>query len=389
MQYEMTELSGRYFDTAASGLHTVQEAVRFLEEQIEVRTFREKLEKFHKGDDLRKDLVDGLAQNHPELSRDSIERRVRGWLNNASRSVRKNDAIEICFILKLTPEEADQFLMLVSEEALHWRSPDEIVYIFALQHGMTYREAQALETRMKGLLSDVKEQKTIAEDSFTTVIRSEVSALQTEEELSAYLRTSAERLGRFHNNAYSLFMEMIGELENPQMDEMTSRAELFEEEHLTVREILREYLYEKNVLYAKEQVRASRKKGKEGDGKVFSAIQESIAEHWPDEVSLSRMKSRKADVTRKVLILLFLATDSGYGWDEDDYDEEPSQDQVFEDLYRRMNDMLLLCGFQTLDPRSPFDWLILYCICVPDIFDVDLRMREIFGRMYGEREVTE
>ena len=47
--------------------------------------------------------------------------------------------------------------------------------------------------------------------------------------------------------------------------------------------------------------------------------------------------------------------------------------------------MLLLCGFSTLDPRVPFDWLILYCICVPDIFEADARMKEIFREMYGER----
>ena len=56
-----------------------------------------------------------------------------------------------------------------------------------------------------------------------------------------------------------------------------------------------------------------------------------------------------------------------------------------QDMYQRINDMLLLCGFSTLDPRVPFDWLILYCICVPDIFEADARMKEIFREMYGER----
>ena len=94
------------------------------------------------------------------------------------------------------------------------------------------------------------------------------------------------------------------------------------------------------------------------------------------------MKSRKTDVTRKVLILLFLATDAGPDFDEE---EEPTRDEVFQDLYQRLNDMLNLCGFSALDPRAPFDWLILYCICVPDMFDVDARMRAMFKTMFGER----
>ena len=63
-----------------------------------------------------------------------------------------------------------------------------------------------------------------------------------------------------------------------------------------------------------------------------------------------------------------------------------TRDDVFEDLYVRLNYMLSLCGFAPLDPRSPFDWLILYCICVDDILEVDVRMRGIFKEMFGERE---
>ena len=387
MRDEMTELSRINFDEATSGLKTVREAVDFLEENARIRTFREKLEKFYAGDDLRKMLVEGLCRNHPDMNRDSVERRVRGWLNDSSRSIRKGDAIEICFILKLSLEDADRFVAMVSEEALHWRNPDEIVYIFALKQGMTYPEAQKLNEEMASLMKGVKEEKKVDGNSLTTLIRSEVSELQTKEELAEYLHEAAPRLGRCHNNAYRLFMDMLESLEHPVLDEGISEAELFDSERLTVRDILREYLYEKNVLYAKEQIRSSKKKEgklKEEDRKVFSTIQENVSEHWPDEVSLSKMRSRKTDVTRKVLILLFLATDTGYDWD-DDFEDEPDQDEVFEDLYQRINDMLLLCGFSTLDPRVPFDWLILYCICVPDIFEADARMKEIFREMYGER----
>ena len=69
---------------------------------------------------------------------------------------------------------------------------------------------------------------------------------------------------------------------------------------------------------------------------------------WPDEVTLSRMKNRKADVTRKVLMLLFLATDDG--------------DAAFRSTQLRMNQMLADCGFRKLDPRNAFDWLVLYCM---------------------------
>ena len=86
----------------------------------------------------------------------------------------------------------------------------------------------------------------------------------------------------------------------------------------------------------------------------------------------------------KVLILLFLATDSGLEAEEGE--DEPSREEVFADLYQRLNDMLLQCGFSALDPRSPFDWLILYCICAADIFDVEIRMKEVCKEMFGEKQ---
>lgn len=143
------------------------------------------------------------------------------------------------------------------------------------------------------------------------------------------------------------------------------------------------------MLYAKGLVRGSRKKedSPSEEGKlVFTVIQEEVSRCWPDESTISKMKSRKTDVTRKVLILLFLATDSG-PVDEEDEDTESalSKEERFERLYQSLNNMLLLCGFKPIDPRSPFDWLILYCICTGDMFDVDSRMRDIFKEMFGER----
>lgn len=312
---------------------------------------------------------------------------------------------------------------MISEESLHYRNPDEIVYIFALQHGLSYREAVGLKEQMMKKISKIEENKEPADDSFTPVIRTEISALQNKEELADYLEHAASRLGRYHNSAYQEFMDRLKLLENPPSESLLMGKE-FEKEHLTMRDILREYLFEKNILYAKEKERKGKKKNSglsEEERFVFTKVQESVSASWPDETTLSKMKSRKTDVTRKVLILLFLATDQGRDWsglpeaywadesenhdgaerqnkagypmdDEripeywyEDMEDAMTRDEAFEDLYIRLNDMLMLCGFAPLDPRSPFDWLILYCICVEDMIDVDARMRGIFKEMFGER----
>lgn len=382
----MTAITRRMLIQAASGQMTVDEAVAFLEKEARPRTLREKLELYARGCDLKAALVSGLAGNHPDMSRDFFEKRVDGWLNNpAHQMLDKRDAIELCFILGLSLEDADSFVALVSEEGLHWRSPDELVYIFALKQGLDYAGARALEQELREYLLDISPSTTPAADSFTPVIRAEVSSLGTREELKDYLRDAASRLGTYHNNAYRLFMDMLETLEHPVVDEAEERAAIFAPEKLTLQDIVREYFYEDSVLRAHRKAHDGEDKRKllsPEQQQVLSVIQKNVSEGWPDEAVLAKMKSRDADVTRKTLILLFLATDSG---PEEDMEAEPSREELFEELYQRLNDMLMQCGFMTLDPRSPFDWLVLYCICVEDVLDVDVHMRAVFQEMFGER----
>lgn len=111
MNSEMTSISKGFFDTSVSGILTIQDAVRYLEKEAKIRSPRDKLNKFSQGQDLRKILVQGLLENDPKRKRDAVERRVRGWLaeNSKISSIKKQDAIEVCFILKLSIEEADLY----------------------------------------------------------------------------------------------------------------------------------------------------------------------------------------------------------------------------------------------------------------------------------------
>ena len=86
------------------------------------------------------------------------------------------------------------------------------------------------------------------------------------------------------------------------------------------------------------------------------------------------------DVTRKVLILLFLVTDGDY--QEEDEESEWSAEEVFEDVIARLDDMLFFCGYSALDPRNPFDWLVIYCIYVEDLLDIDPKMQAVLNEVY-------
>lgn len=344
----MTTLSSAAFAAATADGLSAQSAAAVLMEQVQIRSFRDMLTAFADANDLRETLVDGLCANDGTRVRGSVDKKVRGWLSGKYQPSQREDLLELCFILRLDAQRADAFLAAASDEGLHWREPRELVYAYALDRGMTYPEALALFGRVQP--------GAVAEDgpaeSFTPLIRQEAQRCRTEEELREYLRSAAGKLGKLHNTAYSHFTAMLQVLEDPE----SSNGQ--EERHYTTREIVEKYL--------------DRKLPSARDGKKLEDKKRCVLADWPDEVTLSRMKNRKADVTRKVLMLLFLATDDGDGageeWQDDDaYDEEnwyeeESGDAAFRSTHLRMNQMLSDCGFRQLDPRNAFDWLVLYCM---------------------------
>ena len=412
----MTMLTRTAFAAAMDEMLSIDDALHFLEQELKTRSLRSMLDKFAKKMDeksLRDLLVSGLLKDHPGMKKESVDKRVRGWLNpKSAHSLYKADAIEAAFILSLPLPEADEFVTMISGEHLHWRSVKEIVYIYALQNGLAYPEAAALETRMQEYLdsTSVKEKKIeeLQEADLTEHLRTQIEALHTEEELRDFLSRESGRLGELHNQAYLLFSSMLDKLMTPVSEEEAAIRQV-EKEKLTIRDILCEYLFQDIVLEAKGRAVMSKKLVKKGEISresqfILSRIQKDISDEWPEETTLSKMRSRKKDVTRKTLILLFLASYSGEdgiaqdrpeedkAYADDDFDdlsfpedEELTKEDVFLDTRDRIDFMLSLCGFSALDPRSPFDWLILYCMCAEDLLDMDDRMRGMFMQMFGEQ----
>ena len=104
------------------------------------------------------------------------------------------------------------------------------------------------------------------------------------------------------------------------------------------------------------------------------------------------MLARKLDVSRKTLLLLYVATEGlddgaieeAMGWEPD------SPDEILEEHVWNCNLMLHECGFSPLDPRSPFDWLVLYSLRPGDGEDESMsdRLSQVLALLFGDgREV--
>lgn len=365
---KMTELSSQMYQSAVT-VQSVAQAAAVLKSSGSFRTLGDVLRAYAGSDDPKKLLVEGLLHNHPEAGRDSVDRKVRNWLSGRTRMISKRDAFELCQILHLGLERADAFLQLVVGEGIHWRDTEQIVWGYAIMHALDYGETCALLERA-GSAAKRSQAAQRAPESFTADVMAKLQPVlyRSQSELVEYLDQIQDTLGTLHNTAYQLFMQYMQLLETGGIEDGLESGE-----KMTSRQILEQYMYRHLTPVAK--------RGEAKDKSAFSDVQRSIRMNWPDEVTISKMKSRELDIPRKVLILLFLATDGS----ETEYeeDEEPlTRDEIFQSIYTRLNRMLRACGFQMLDPRSPFDWMVLYCICVEDLWDVDQRLQDMLRAIY-------
>ena len=359
---QMTAFSRQMYQEAAMLLR-VEEAAEVLRQYGHFRRFGDILRDFSAPEDARAVLLAGLSRNHPQVLPQSLDRKIRNWLNGRTDTVARSDAFEICQIFRLDLERTDLFLRQVTDEGIHWRDPREIIWAYCIFNGYSYEQSIELHRRAEEYLQAMRSPLPSDAISYTADVRERILPLLggSEEVLLEHLGQTMPMLGKLHNTAYSLFRQYLQILE-------------YGDGHrLTIRQILEQYLYRKLIPVS-------------GHDRL-GLVQKNIRQHWPDETTLSKMKNRDLDIPRKVLILLFLATDgsdSEYGEPEDE--GVLSRDELFQNIHLRLNRMLRACGYHMLDPRCPFDWMILYCICVDDVWDVDQRLLRMLEALFPPAE---
>lgn len=371
-----TEFTRLMYDMATSQSLTLAAAADQLKQDAHIRTISETLARYARipanntGAVLDFFLERLLVHSPSGAKRDTIRRKIQMWLNGDIQSISKQGAIQLSFALNLSPEEASQFLYRTCGEGFHWRDPEELVFLFALREKMTYPEALLLRDDLAGkqLLSPGNKN----ESSLTGLVRQDAECISGASELEEFLRQSQELLGSFHNTAYSLFREYLNILCAPEINDL-----LDPEKKISVREVTAAYLHDAILSRFKKAVKGT----PEAETPVLSALQRDIQQNWPDEVSVSRMLHRKTDVTRKALILLFLATDGAVSLNEPDNDLL-EEDEDFESRYTRLNATLCDCGFAPLDSRSPFDWMIIYCMCIEEAMFIDSQIEAFLNAIF-------
>ena len=75
----------------------------------------------------------------------------------------------------------------------------------------------------------------------------------------------------------------------------------------------------------------------------------------------------------------------GTVFDYDDYGDVDisAGDADFDAIRIQLDAMLTDCGYAPLNPRQPFDWMVLFGIATGDLFDLDERFETLLGELFG------
>lgn len=354
---QLTQTSANHLAYVTQDNLTAREAVAFLLNGMQLRTFRDILRLVCGRDDLEQQIMEGLCSMNDAVQPDSIHRKVHNWMNGKALPSEREDVFQLCFALGLNQEQSDKMLELLTDQGIHFRNVREMAYAYCLHDRLPYSYACGLAEQL-----EKKPGQSSVRDPVTQIIRQEFRSVQAEEDLFSFVMRHQSQLGTYHNTAYAYFCKMLALLTG----EALEGEEVYSMEYVA-------------DAYLRLNVPKDKKTGR------YTDIQKMIKKYWPSPRSIKAMKSRSEDVGRKTLLLMYLVTGGVWEQTYDELDEAYIQPEEFLETHcRRMNRMLMDCGMRRIDPRSAFDYLLLYCLRPEEDMLMSERMSALAAELFPQ-----
>lgn len=341
---------------------TPEMAAQYLrEERIVLRTFADALRQVYPGEDIQQRLLCAFLAG--DQKPDTVSRRVRSWLSGQSRPARREDVWRIAFCLNLSEPQADFLLGQATDYGIHYRDGQDVVFAWFLRTGRSFDEAAAFFAGLP-LPPHLDSVPPNASSRLTHEVCNEFLRVRTPEELRAGYFLQLENFGLLHLRAYNYFRRYLDQLIHP-----TPAWGPREEPDYSMEAVMR--------LYLSLRMPSGR------DRSEYNVVQKLIKQNWPNTTALKNIYSRKADVPRKLLLLLYVITENLLD-DGEDYVETDSLQARVADHWTALNAILTDCGMPRLDPRNATDWLVLYAIAAEDE-PMSQRMENVIGQIFENK----
>lgn len=357
----MTETSAGHWDFITQENLTVEDAVEYLLNDMKPRTFKEHLDACYTGNDIEKRLTYGMYQctllyntSSRTVKYDSVRRKISNWINNKNLPSSREEIFQICFSLNLDEIRSDFLLKGLSYQGIHYRCSREIIYAYCLKHRRPYKDALKLVSDFED-----KAQTHNQIDPVTQIFKTEFNDIHAVDHLISFLLDHTQELGAYNNTAYEYFRKMLSLLSE----------DTFSKHDISMKSVA--------DLYLRMNMPVNKRSSN------YTSIQKMIKKYWPDSRKIKAMKNRSEDVSRKVLLLLYLVTDGTWDMEYNELDEGYIGAADFLETHcKRMNHMLVQCGMSKIDPRNVFDYLVLYSLRPETDLSVSERMSQIIGEIF-------
>lgn len=356
--------------TLGETLENIGHTMEILERKAQFWTFSRLLCELYEGEEPLQEL---LARRLLQYGKDAAAKKVGNWMRDKNLPGNREELFKICFALGFDLEKTEHLLGTTAESGIHYRNPKELIYAFCIRKGYGYPQAKEMAERLweEPLPSGTLEYRASVRKSrqaddmgqMTYSIRDQFRRVDTERELEEFLAEYKMCFGFHHNTAYHKFVKMLEYL----MAVPDEHDGLPSEKKYSVERVVEEYLrmgmpYRRNV---------------SGQSK----IQREIKRHWPTSKTVNEMYTRKIDVDRKTLLLLYLATEGMEAAENADRAER------MEEHRRRLDLMMAECGMAALSLHSPFDYLVLQAIRAEGEEDfMSLRMEWMLRGLFSEKK---
>ncbi|MCD7750124.1 MAG: hypothetical protein LUI10_00005 [Lachnospiraceae bacterium] len=367
MEIQLTARAAAEYDFLRDNTMTPAMAAEYLRDgRIALRTFSETLREQYIYPDLESRLVSSFRCYDTGVDDRSVARNVSNWVRGKSQPRRREDIFRICFSLDLTEAQANLLLGQCTEYGIHYREPRDVIYTWFLRNDRGYMEARDFFSSLPPA-PRLTEYPAGCSAHITREVQSVFAGARNPEELRRVYLANLDKFGQLHVRAYRYFDKYLNILIHPDTGWDKSAAV----EEYSLETIMERYL-SLHMPSGRSRLR-------------YSVVQKLVKQNWPNSTALKDIRAHREDVSRKLLLLLYIITENVVDdeYHEADEDYLSLQDRL-EDHWWVLNAILIDCGMPTLDPRNAFDWLILYAMTADEDESMSERMSQVIDHLFAD-----
>ncbi len=369
MEIQLTERAAAEYDILRSSSMTPEMASKYLQDgNIVLRTFADTLREQYVYPNLQSRLITSFCAYEPDASPQAITKKITNWVKGKNEPSSREDIFRIAFALDFTEKQTSFLLGQCTEYGIHYRDGRDIIYSWFLRNDYGYADARSFYESLPPipqpdvfpLAADGNE----SNSHITKNMQSEFYAIHEPGSLrDAYIR-NMPKFGRLHVRAYQYFEKYLRQLTHPQ-NNYTGTTEA----NYSIETVMDYYL--------SLHMPGSRNRSR------YTTVQKLLKKNWPNATALKNICAHRADVPRKLILILYVVTENILDDDDEVYEDLSLQERL-EKHWWMLDAILSDCGMPTLDPRNVMDWLILYALTADDDESASERMSSVIDDMFSK-----